>query len=270
MNQLLEYELLHIGGYSLSIARVLGVFLVWLLTWLLLRAAHRVLHRSERIRSLSDKGRRHSLFLLVQYLGWTIAVASMLELLGIHVSVLLAGSAALLVGLGLGVQQIFRDIMSGIFLLFEGTIEVGDVLQVDGTVGLVEEINLRTSKLRTRDGLTIIVPNYKFITETVINWSHHEQAPSRFSVVFGVNYAADEHLVRQLALACAEEHPDVLRGAEHGPDLRLSDMDADEKMHFELLFWTHQKFEVEAVRSQLRFAIRAKLVAASIIMQKDV
>lgn len=260
----MNYEFLTLGPVKLTPAILLGLLLVWGTTWFFLRVLHRLIDRAQLGKS-SDQGRRHSLFLIVQYLVWTMAVVVMLEVVGLHVSVLLAGSAALLVGLGLGVQQIFRDIMSGIFLLFEGTIEVGDILQLDGQMCLVTEISLRTSKLTTRDGQALIIPNHKFITENVVNWTHREKEPSQFSVLAGARYEANEEQVRDLLLACAAEHPDVLQQKRFQPLARLLEF-ADERMLFELVFWTNRKFEVETVRSELRYAIRKKFREAGIVM----
>ncbi len=268
MGEILQYKLFSLGNYSLTVTMLLGGILTWLLAWMLLRAMRRVIHRSERLHIGSDKGRRHSLYLIAQYFVWTVTAAVILEVLGVHVSVMLAGSAALLVGLGLGLQQIFRDTMSGIFLLFEGTIEIGDVLQLDGLVVKVLEINLRTSKLVTRDGLVMIVPNHKFITENVLNWTHEDQLPSRFSVSIGTNYAAPENRVRDIMLDCAKANPHVLQDdPERITEARLQNF-ADERIIFELHFWTHQKFEADAICSDLRFAIRERLLAEGIAMGK--
>jgi small-conductance mechanosensitive channel len=268
MEEFLQYKIFSLGNYSLTVTRLLGAILTWLLASILLRTFRRVLLRSERLEHISDKGRRYSLYLIAQYFVWIIAVAVMMEVIGIHVSVVLAGSAALLVGLGLGVQQIFRDIMSGIFLLFEGTIEVGDVLLLDGQVGKVTEISLRSSKLLTRDGHIMIVPNHKFITENVLNWTHHDQFPSRFSITVGASYDAPEFQVRDIMLECAKKHADILQNdPEHLIQARLCDF-TDERMIFELVFWTHRRFEADAVRSDLRFAIREQLQAAGIGMAK--
>lgn len=253
----LEYQIFRIGDYTFMVSMLLGAMLIWLTVWVALRLARRIIYRGLK-GMVSDRGRRHSLFLIVQYVVWVLAVMGIFRTVGLDISVLLAGSAAFLVGIGLGLQQIFRDIASGVFLLFEGTIEVGDVLQVDGTVGRVTEINLRTSMLQTRDGLTMIVPNHKFIVERVINWSHLDKQPSRFSVQVTVNFSADEKLVRQLLIACAEEHPDVVTDdPERLPQARLTDLTKSD-MVFELNFWTHRKFEVENVRSDLRYALREK------------
>jgi len=270
MHSILEYQLFSINKYSFSVAMLLGLVLVWLLTTLLLRTIRRVINRGGgRLLDLSNKGRRMSLYLLVKYFIWTVAVGVMFEIVGIHVSVLLAGSAALLVGLGLGVQPIFRDIVSGIFLLFEGTIEIGDVLEVDGKVGRVEEINLRTSKLLTRDGHIMIVPNHKFITENVQNWTHQNAQPSAFYVQVRVAHAADGKLLTKILTNIVAAHPDILdKSSEHPPMIFLTDFQ-EKCAVYEIRFWTQQKFEADRVQSDLRFAIQQQLREQDIPFPKD-
>lgn len=260
MHSILEYQLFSIGEYTFTLAMLLGLILVWLLATLFLRAIRRVINRGgHKLLNLSDKGRRMSLYLLAKYFVWTVAAALMLEIIGFHVSVLLAGSAALLVGLGLGMQEIFRDIASGIFLLFEGTIEIGDILEVDGRVGRVEEINLRTSKLQTRDGHTMIVPNHKFITQNVLNWTHQESQPSAFRIQVRVAHGADERQVTAILMAAASAQPDVLNAPpELIPQVRLSDFQ-EKHVLYEVKFWTLKKFEVEHLQSDLRYAIQQQL-----------
>ncbi|MFN0035312.1 MAG: mechanosensitive ion channel family protein [Saprospiraceae bacterium] len=270
MRSILEYQLFSIGDYSFTVARLAGVVLVWLLAVLLLRTIRRVINRGGgRLLDLSDKGRRMSLYLIVQYFVWTVVAAVMLEIVGFHVSVILAGSAALLVGLGLGVQQIFRDTVSGIFLLFEGTIEIGDVLELDGKVGRVEEINLRTSKLLTRDGHTMIVPNHKFITENVLNWTHHDTRPSAFSIQVRVAHEADESVMFHILDDAVREQSDILLDdPEHKPQIRLADFQ-EKYVLYEVKFWTQKKFEAEQVQSQLRFAIQQQLREQGVPFPKE-
>ncbi|MBC7777558.1 MAG: mechanosensitive ion channel [Phycisphaerae bacterium] len=270
MHSILEYQLFSIGEYTFSVTMLTGLVLVWLFTTLLLRTIRRVINRGGgRLLDLSDKGRRMSLYLIVKYFVWTVALALMLEVVGIHVSVILAGSAALLVGLGLGVQQIFRDIVSGIFLLFEGTIEIGDVLELDGKVGRVEEINLRTSKMLTQDGHTMIVPNHKFITENVLNWTHHDTQPSAFRIQIRVAHEADERQMTKILADAVAAHADVLNSdSERPPQVSLSDFQ-EKCALYELKFWTHKKFEVEQVQSDLRFAIQQQLREQGIPFPKE-
>jgi small-conductance mechanosensitive channel len=257
MNSLLQYKLLHWDGYQLTVAQLLGVALLFLIVWLVLGAVRRVLDSGVR-RGRWDKGRRHSMYLIVQYLAWLLGGMGVLRIFGIDISVLLAGSAAVLVGITLSLQQIFRDIASGVFILFEGTIEIGDVLSVDGTVGRVVEINLRTSKIRTGDGLIVIVPNNKFIIEKVNNWSHQDRTPSRFAIAVQVANTHDETTITGMLLDCARAHPDVVADDEkRQPAVRLNDFNKTDLM-FELQFWTLRKWDVDVVKSDLRFAIRER------------
>jgi len=270
VHTILEYQLFKLGEYVFTLAMLIGLILVWLLTTLLLRAIRRVINRDGgRLMNLSDKGRRMSLYLLTKYFIWTLAVAVMLELVGVHVSVLLAGSAALLVGLGLGVQPIFRDIVSGIFLLFEGTVEIGDIIELDGKVGRVEEINLRTSKLLTRDGHTMIVPNHKFITENVLNWTHQNAQASSFGIQVRVAYGADGQIMTRILAEVVAAHPDVLHDEpERRPQVRLSDFQ-EKCALYEIKFWTLHQFEVEKVQSDLRIAIQQQMREQGIPFPKD-
>jgi small-conductance mechanosensitive channel len=256
LRDLLEHQLFQIGNFTLTVFMLFGVILIWLAGWLILRAVSRFIRQNKRLLEYSDPGRRHSLYLIAQYIVWLLSLLAVFEVLGLRISVLLAGSAAFLVGIGLGLQQIFRDIASGIFLLFEGTIEIDDILVLDGNVVRVMEINLRTSKLLTRDGQTLIVPNHKFITENVANWTHSENDPSRFSIQLPVHYENDVALVQKLILTATETHSDVVQNDPKHPILVRMVEIGKGTMSFELLFWTHRKFEAENVKSDLRYAIR--------------
>lgn len=259
MENLLQEKLLSVGSWSLTVAMVIGLLIAWILTELLVSALRKGIHRQSRLLNLPDTGRRHSLYLIAKYIIWTVSVAVMLEIVGIHVTVLLAGSAALLVGLGFGIQQIFRDIVSGIFLLFEGTIEIGDILQLDNTVAEVTEINLRTSRLVTRDGKTLIVPNHKFITENLVNWSHGSKQPTRFTMTAETPLQVNAARALQDLISFAADHPDIIRDSpEHHPKARLREM-THEKLTFDLHFWTYQKMEGDRIAADIRFRFRESI-----------
>jgi small-conductance mechanosensitive channel len=174
---------------------------------------------------------------------------------GLDVTYFLAGSAALFVGIGLGVQDIFKDIVSGIFLLTEGTIRIDDILEIDGNVGKVTDIKLRTSDFLTRNGSTIVVPNHKFITEKVINWSHN-LTPTRFEVKVGVSYDNDEKKVKEILLRVAQQHPEVITSKkDKSPFVRITDF-GDNGIMYSLFFWSSHMFMIEDTISDLRFDIR--------------
>lgn len=218
---------------------------IWAIGFLVRR---RVRHHPE------TKARLHSLRLLLTYLIWLVAIVSALRTLGIDVTYMLAGSAALLVGLGLGLQQTFNDIMSGIIILLEGTIRVGDVLELEGLVGRVTEIKLRTSTVNSRDGMNVIVPNHRFINENVVNWTHNNMV-NRFRITVGVAYGSDEQLVHRLLKDCAERHADVITNEpEKAVVVRLIGF-GDSSLDFELLFWSRNAFRIEQTKSDIRFAI---------------
>lgn len=256
METLLQEKLLSVGSWSLTVAMILGLLVTWILTEFFVATLRKVIYRQSRILNLPDTGRRHSLYLIAKYIIWTISAGVMLEIVGIHVTVLLAGSAALLVGLGLGIQQIFRDIVSGIILLFEGTVEIGDILQLDNTVAEVVEINLRTSKLLTREGKSLIVPNHRFITENLVNWSHGNKLPTRFTMTAETSLQVDATRALGLLLSFANEHPDILKDIpDRQPGVRLREM-THEKLTFDLHFWTYQKMEADRIAADIRIRFR--------------
>lgn len=253
MKELLEYKLFEIGEYSLSVYSIVLVLVVLLITRLILTLLKQLLDRNASRRNL-DEGRQHSFYLLLKYFIWTASVLTMLSMLGIKLTLLLASSAVLLVGLGLGLQQGFSDMLSGIILLFEGTIEKGDIIEVDGVVGRIEDIYLRTTKFRNRDDQVMIIPNHKFVNDNVVNWSHDKHT-TRFAVKVGVSYNSDLRKVKQILIDCARANPDVISDADDKlPDVRLENF-GDSSVDFTLLFYSSNMFRIETTKSNLRFAI---------------
>ena len=253
MFDFLEYKLIEVGSFYLSVWSIFQIILIYILTVFLVNFIRRLFAQFVRRKNM-DPGRQLSLFLLLKYLIWSISIVLMLNTLGVKVTILLASSAALLVGLGLGVQQIFQDVVSGIFLLFEGTIEIGDVLQVDGLIAKVQTIGLRTSTVLTRDGVNMIIPNHKFINENVVNWSH-AQNPTRFQVTVGVSYDSDLEKVREVLLNTTFELKEAIKdNPKYKPSVRIMDF-ADSSVNFEVHFWSHEQFWIENAKSELRFLI---------------
>ncbi len=238
----------HITGYNLFevlLIAVVSYLIVWLLKKLLLKSG-----RLSKV----DHSARYTTFVITKYLIWVVAITMMLQSLGLKVTVLVASSAALLVGAGMGLQQIFKDIISGIFLLFEGVIKVDDVVELDEFVGKVMEIGIRTTKVITRDNIVMIIPNSKFIENNVINWSTMDET-TRFSVKVGVAYGSDVGLVEKLLLSCAEEHSEI--SGKLRPRVRFEDF-GDSSLDFQLFFYTDSGFLVEWIKSDLRHCIDRK------------
>lgn len=273
MKDFLDYVIFKNGEYILTAATLVSIILLFLAVRIGLFLVKRILKRFFLKRNV-DIGRQDAIHQLISYLFWTIACVAALEMIGVHVTFLLAGSAALLVGLGLGLQQIFQDLVSGIFILIEGTIKVSDVIELDGMVGKILSVNLRTSKVLTRDGIMIIVPNHKFIIEKITNWSHSSES-TRFKVEIGVAYGSDVEKVRAILLDCVRNHAEIIqenKDNQYSPFVRFVDF-GDSALKFELYFWTNSIFQVEFVKSNLRFDIDKEFRAQGIVIpfpQRDI
>lgn len=250
----LDYKLIETESYSFSLGAVFLITIILIGTQFFLFGLKRILNRLFERRGI-ESGRRFAMFKLVQYFFWTLAFIFVLQAAGFKITLLLAGSAALLVGLGLGLQQIFQDLVSGIFILIEGTIQRDDVIEIDGLIGKILAINLRTSTVLTRDGVMLIVPNHKFIVDNIINWSH-SATPTRFKVSVGVAYGSDVDKVRTILLECTLQHDSVLKNREDGkyPFVRFVDF-GDSALQFEVYFWSRDIFPIENTKSDIRYLI---------------
>ena len=253
MKDLLEYQLLAVGNFSITVWSVLSVVLIFVIARIVIFLSAKFFRRFAKRRNM-DKGRLFSFLLLLRYFIWTFAVMAMINALGINFTFLLASSAALLVGLGLGLRQIFADIVSGVFLLFEGTIEIGDILEVDGMVGKIEDIGLRTSIFRNRDDVILIIPNHKFMEENVVNWSHNNKA-TRFIITVTVSYESDMELVKKILLDCVVQHKHTITdNINFSPSVRMAQF-LDHGVLFELLFYSENMFRIESTKSDIRFIV---------------
>lgn len=226
---------------------VVGVVLIArLLSWLVARLLKRRFSKRD-----GDLGKAYTISQIAKYIIYTIAIVLVLESLGVKVTVLLAGSTALFVGLGLGLQDAFKDLVAGIIILTERTVTAHDIVEIDSTVGEVVEVGLRTTTLRSRDDIELIIPNQLLTNERVINWSRNKRI-TRFAVEVGVAYGSDTKLVEQLLLKVAKQNPDV--SAAQSPTVLFENF-GDSALNFKLLFFSENQFRIERVKSDLRYAI---------------
>jgi small-conductance mechanosensitive channel len=256
----LSYKIIQLGGYELTALNLILVVVSYLGTHLVLAILLSYFSKLVKRRDY-DAGRAHSISLLITYFVWVVSILFMLSLVGLKASVLVASSAALFVGLGLGMQSIFKDFVSGIFLLFEGTIEVGDILEVDKIIGRVEQIHLRTTKVITRDGVVVIVPNSKVLSENVVNWTHNTTA-TRIRIPIRVPFRADAQIVQQILLRVATQNE--LKDAE----VRIAAFE-EKFVLYELVYWSAGSLDLEDTKSDLRFEIIAAFAAQEIRLSLD-
>ncbi len=250
LTEILEYNFLSLGGYNLNLLKVIIVIIIYFIIRLLLWISLKVINRFFKKKDL-DSGRQYAVTQFVKYIIYTAGVLIILESLGVQLSILWAGSAALLVGVGLGLQQTFNDLISGIILLVEGSVEVGDILEIETMVGRVTKIGLRTSTVETRDDIVVVLPNSKLVTDSVINWNHNH-TPTRFKINVGVSYYSDVDLVTKLIIEAVNGHAKILTSPK--PQVQFADF-GNSSLDFTLYFFSHEFFRIEVIKSDLRYAI---------------
>jgi small-conductance mechanosensitive channel len=261
INKILEFVILRIGTYELKVDTILLVVFIFLITRLLIWLIRISIFRKRKFRKI-DHSSSYSLYQIIKYLLWVISIALMLETLGISITVLIAGSAALLVGVGLGLQQTFNDFISGIILLIEGTTRIGDVLQIDGDVIIIQKIGLRTSKGLNRDDIVVIIPNSLITNNKVINWSHQSRK-TRFKIDVGVAYGSDVDLVVKILEESVLEHPDI--SDKNLIEVRMIDFGSS-SLDFQVLFFSDNAFRIEKVKSDIRKIINKKFLENNIVI----
>jgi small-conductance mechanosensitive channel len=256
---ILEFVIIRLGNHELKVYTLLTVVLIILTTRLILWLLLKGIFNKNRNKKF-NRSNSYSLFQIIKYVLWVISISLILETFGIRITVLIAGSAALLVGVGLGLQQTFNDFVSGIILLIEGTTKIGDVLEIDGDVVQIQNIGLRTSKGLNRDDIVIIIPNSLITTNKVINWSHQSKK-TRFSINVGVAYGSNIDVVIKTLEESALEHPDITD--KNLIEARLIDF-GNSSLDFQVLFYSDNVFRIEKVKSDIRRIINRKFTENNI------
>ena len=259
LKKILEFELISIGDNKFKVYTIVTIVFIFVLTNTILWLIKRSLNRKQNSNRFDAKD-TYALFKIIKYIIWVIAIGFILEAIGIKVTVLIAGSAALLVGIGLGLQQTFNDIISGIILLTEKSIRIGDVLDIDGIVVKIQSIGLRTSKGINTDDISMIIPNSLITTNKVINWSHQSEK-ARFRVDVGVSYGSDVDLVIKILEDSVIEHPDVYD--KKLIEARLMNF-GDSSLDFQVLFYSENIFSIGKVKSDIRRIIHKNLATNNI------
>lgn len=255
LKKILNYTLLEIGNWDLKVKALLIIIGIIIATKLFTWIVYSLLQHANRRKKGFDT-RYFSLYQLGKYFLWFIATYFSLNIMGVHLGVLLASSTAIFVGIGLGFQQVFKDFMSGIVILVEGTIQVGHVIEINNMVVRVTDIHLRTTKVINRDDIFMIVPNHKIIEQSVINWTHNTES-TRFLIQVNTGFDEDVNLVRRLLIESVMEEEAVLKDENHIPNVRLGSF-GEYALEFELLFWSHRMFRIENIKSNIRYRIMEK------------
>lgn len=245
--EILNYSIVKIGAFDFRVSSILGIFLLATFAIIILYLIKRAIYRTKKI----EEGKKYSLYNLFKYIILTFTIANALQVVGLDISVILAGSAALLVGLGIGLQTLFKDFVSGIILLIDASIKVGDVIVVSDLVCQIKEIRLRTTAAITRDDKYIILPNSMLTSSQIQNWTHLSDT-SRFEVQANIEYQTDIRQVEKILLDIVSKNPTVVQNPK--PFVRFNEF-AESILSFSVFFWTQDLFKVENICSEIRFQI---------------
>lgn len=265
-------HLLESSKFDFTLATFLLVVLVLVTAKIGVWSIQKILKRSILSRRIPlESGRKEAVFQIIKYGIYSVGFLVILNLIVKDISLLVASSAALFVGIGLALQHVFDDVLSGIIILVDGTIEVGDVIEVHTLkiTGKVKEIRLRTSLVETPDSTIIIVPNSRITTLNVVNWDHND-CETRFRIQVSVAYGSDVSRVRKALMNCALTHGKVLKKPE--PKVFFTAF-GESSLQFQMLFWSNNKFAIEEVKSDLRFMIDAEFRRLEIVIpfpQRDI
>jgi small-conductance mechanosensitive channel len=255
MQKFLQYPLFKLGEVNLTVGTLIQL-LVMLAGVLLAESVlrryllGRILRRTRFAPSLQFTIARITGYVFIA-LGFYIA----LQIVGLNLTSLAVVAGAIGVGIGFGLQNIVHNFVSGLIILAERPITIGDRVEVGNVAGQVKEIRLRSTTVVTNDNIAIIVPNSDFITHRVTNWSHGDTRV-RIRLPVGVAYGTDLHKLQRVLIEVASEHSKVLR--EPAPSVFFNGF-GDSALNFELAVWTSEMtFQPRRLKSELYFAIDKK------------
>ncbi len=257
-----------IGKYSFTALDVFVVLGIFALAQVMLWLGRLFLNRS-MLRRRVDQGKQFMIRRIWRTLVYLVAGMSALSTIGVEMKVLFAGSAALLVGVGIGLQGFFNDVVSGFVLLFEGGVRVGDELEIEGSLVRVERIDLRSTRVITRSGDLIVLPNGMFAGQSVRNFTQGRDR-TRLDVRVGVAYGSDTVLVSDLLVQAMRAQPEV---ADNEEIVVIFEDFGDSALVFEVRSWIRSPWTIDRIKSDIRFRIDALFREHGVVVpfpQRDV
>lgn len=251
---LLQVQLFTIQNTPVTFMKLI-IFILLLIGFSFLASfVKRVLNNRVLPRFVKDSGLRYTLSRMSQYIVVVIGVFISFQFLGINMTGLAVIFGFLSVGIGFGLQNVTSNFISGLIVLFERPISVGDRVSVSDIEGDIEEINIRSTTVKTLDNISIIVPNSEFVSRNVINFSHGDTT-YRLSINVGVSYSSDLDKVLKALNEVAEESNDVLKTPKHDVHLRSF---GDSSWDMKLLVWIPDVKKRYQVQNELNQAIVRK------------
>jgi small-conductance mechanosensitive channel len=267
--RLFSEPMFSVGGSQISLARLAAVAFAMVLAWWIARMAERALRRfgARRTDQLSGSA-AYALGRITRYVLLGVGLLIALSLAGINFASVAVVGGALGLGVGIGLQPLFANFVSGIVLLLDRTLKVGDFVDLQsGVRGRVVEIAMRYTRVSTNDSVDVLVPNAEFVNGRVTNWTFDDRR-RRLHIPFNVAYGSDKNLVREAGVAAATRIEGVLlHERERDPDVWLVGF-GDNALNFELVVWVdwHLSASPSRTQAQLLWALEDELSARGLVV----
>ena len=248
-----KHKLFTLAGVDIRLGNLLVALTLLLFASRLSRMVVKIVNKRLILRFVDDKATQTTYQTFAFYAAFALFVTLSLTFAGIPLTIFTVVGGALAIGVGFGSQNIVNNFISGVILLVEQPIKVGDVVELDGMSGTVVSINTRSTKIKTSENKIYVVPNSFFLEKSVLNWTFEEHVV-RTNITFGVAYGSDVKLVENLCMHILINTPGVVQGPM--PRVIFNDF-SDSTLNFDLLFWCDlNKIDMLAqVRSNIRFEI---------------
>lgn len=262
LSHILAYEFVRIKSFHIAVYHLFLIAAIIFITRLTVNFLKVFLLKAVRKNNKDiDTGTEYIYVQLAKYIIYAISFIIFMRSMGMNLDLFMTAGALFVVAIGLGLQQIFQDYLSGIMLLIEGSIKVGDILEIaqlnnrESFVAKVVQINLRTSKVLTRDEKILVIPNSKLTQESVVDWNSGTEF-TRFTIPICFHYGVDTEKVKEILIASANAHPKVSKVRK--PIVRLLNFGSD-GLEMDLVFWAKHELYFELIRSDIRFEIDRRL-----------
>ena len=248
IHDFLNYNFTLGSSISFTVQSLVVILIVFVFTSYFLKFIRRIVSRT-----LSEQAKYtfQSIFSFINYFVYVIVILVTFDNIGLDVTAVFAASAALLVGVGLALQTFIQDIISGVFIIADQTVHIGDIIQLDGQVGKVENIKLRTTRAVTIDNKVLIIPNHKFLTSILYNWTENGTLTTEYIQV-GVAYGSNLDLVKKLLINLTSSFPEILKDPK--PFVILNEF-GDNALDLKLAITLNNSFKAERLKSRVRFKI---------------
>lgn len=265
--RVMQRPLFTMGGSQIHLGGLLSVLAFLVLTWWFASLLERSMHRMARryVDEPGHMGRIHMLSRLMRYGVWLLGTLLGLNYLGIDLTNIALLGSALAVGLGFGLQNVFSNFVSGVIILLERSLKVGDFVDLEsGVRGHVREVAMRYTRVTTNDALDVLVPNSEFINGRVVSWTLDDSS-RRMHIPFGVAYGTPKELVREAGIAAARQVPGVIEQGGKASDVWLVEY-GDSSVNYELIVWADRQLTTHpaSTHAKLMWALDTELTRRNI------